>query len=120
VKPVYQTVRGGGGNCYSACLASVLEVEIGDVPDFRGFRDLGRWLAGRGWGLRVVAGDGMPLESQSLLPSGYAILSHRTPNGHNHAALFHDGRLAHDPDGRPLCHPRSLVLFWATLWKLSP
>jgi hypothetical protein len=35
VKPVYQTIIDNGrGNCWTACIASILEVSIEDVPNF--------------------------------------------------------------------------------------
>jgi hypothetical protein len=61
MKPVLQTEFGpGNGNCLSACIASILEIPVSDVPNFaregldadgtRWIQRLGNWLAARGWG----------------------------------------------------------------------
>lgn len=42
MKEVYQTTFGTHGNCFSACLASLLEIEIENVPYFMDKGDM--WL----------------------------------------------------------------------------
>jgi hypothetical protein len=51
MKPIYQTRFGGSeapgeeqGNCFAACLASVFECALEDVPDFAGTIVDGRWF----------------------------------------------------------------------------
>lgn len=48
--PVDQTTYGHtDGNCFSACVASILEIPIEEVPNTLGVNaELMRWLAGRG------------------------------------------------------------------------
>jgi len=54
MKPVDQTRFGfPDGNCFAACVASLLDIGIEDVPDLGNWdsdwtRPLNRWLAGRG------------------------------------------------------------------------
>lgn len=44
MKPVEQTrTESGYGNCFQACLASIFELTIGDVPDWNANGE-GRWL----------------------------------------------------------------------------
>ena len=52
MKKVYQTITADGGeysyikekgNCFEACLASILEIDITDVPDLEKFGQ-GRWI----------------------------------------------------------------------------
>jgi hypothetical protein len=60
VKPVDQTTFGApGGNCFSACVASLLEIPLSEVPYFMGdgpieqeydwFNPFLAWLRERGW-----------------------------------------------------------------------
>lgn len=34
MQPVKQTINGIGGNCFPACIASILELSLDDVPHF--------------------------------------------------------------------------------------
>lgn len=108
--PVYQTrtvANDGTGNCFNACVASILEMPLRDVcsvlPDFDGdyWGEWNRWLATLGLQINYVPLDQGP-------PKGFAIASGfggRTyPEGHKkagrpilHAAVVFNGELAHDP-----------------------
>lgn len=50
--PVDQTKFGDEGNCYQACLASILEIGIDEVPTFSSssnwVREVQQWLEQRG------------------------------------------------------------------------
>lgn len=68
MKPVLQTILDDGiGNCMAACIASLLELQIEDVPNFVAEEKPGdcwlaicnRWLAQRGLCLAMVGGDGL-------------------------------------------------------------
>ncbi len=96
--PVDQTVFDNlRGNCYAACIASVLEMKLEDVPwpngnndDFAGIYET--WFAELN--LQVVyAVPGVPM------PKGYLIASVPSPRfpGSNHAVVIKDGRVVHDP-----------------------
>lgn len=94
MKPVYQTEFGPKGNCFAACLATILERDLAEVPDFRfeGWAaKVQTWLAARGYAMAHWFG-GMP-------PSGLAIAGMLVPDGSIHAAVFRNGRLVHDPSG---------------------
>lgn len=46
MKPVDQTLFGQGvGNCFAACVASILEIRLEDVPNFCGQYAEGKWYA---------------------------------------------------------------------------
>ncbi len=90
--PVIQTVFGKDkGNCYSACIASLLELEIDAVPcfvrDFRGkwYEEAQRWLGERGlMTLRIV----MPKEIKTgedirfdPLPDSLCMATGKSPRG---------------------------------------
>lgn len=52
MKPTHQTKFGAEGNCFDACVASLLEIPLEDVNYFRGedtwYSDFQHWLAPRG------------------------------------------------------------------------
>jgi hypothetical protein len=108
--PVWQTEFGPRGNCYAACLATVLECELADVPDFRGRADWGeavqKWAAGRGAVVRFQHGPP---------PPGLAIASGLVLDGTVHAVVFEDGQMVHDPAGRPFWRPGDPVLLWTLI-----
>lgn len=97
-----QTEFGPQGNCHSACLAALLGVSVMEVPNFNtGARDgndykkaLDDWLAARGWAsISIVPWQELPWPPKS----GYYIASGISPRGHNHAVIYKDGGLWHDP-----------------------
>lgn len=114
LKPITQTIVGRGpkfgesyGNCLQAALASVLDLQLEDVPHFVWLtRDepaataawhhaMNQWLAAH-FGLNVVyfrAGD----EPGAWKPTGYHLLSGTSPRGSMHETVGLDGELAHDP-----------------------
>ena len=64
--PVYQTAFGGPdsptpGDCFRACVASILELPIDEVPHFCAAEEwippLQAWFRERGWMPLLVAGD---------------------------------------------------------------
>lgn len=72
LKPVYQTIFGKtNGNCFAACIASILEMDLEDVPHFcRGDNpewmfDLNEWLYQFGLGALTVAfQDEIPIKKR--------------------------------------------------------
>ncbi len=104
MKPVMQTKFGDNGNCWAACLASLLEFDITDVPDlFTHAEDIewkantNAWLARYGFGC---------LEFSSLSPDDYKALNLATyhiiigPSPRqegSHAVIGRAGRIVHDP-----------------------
>jgi hypothetical protein len=118
MKPVRQTqlsdhARGVRGNCLRAAIASLLELEIEDVPAFEELSD-GAWfpalldfLRERGYGF-----DQMDATDE---PTGYVIACGDSPRGIYHAVIYRDGRLAHDP------HPSGAGLVSVErYWLISP
>ncbi|MBY0548701.1 MAG: hypothetical protein K2W95_15635 [Candidatus Obscuribacterales bacterium] len=113
MKPVFQTVKHNPphayGNCYRACIASILEIDIDDIPPFEtmgGFNDGGEsgdewwrvyteWLAARG-----LLESRHPVE-QGRVPKGYSILGGRSPRfpETGHCVVAKDGEIVHDPAG---------------------
>ncbi len=92
--PVYQTVHGPRGNCYAACIASILEVPLDALP------------------ARAT------LAAWDEPPAGYGIASMRVRDNSIHAVVCLDGKIVHDPAGRPFAQPEDPVLLWTTLEPL--
>lgn len=108
--PVYQTrtvANDGAGNCFNACVASILEMPLRDVcqvlPDFTGdyWAEWNRWLAGQGLEIDcIMASEGAP--KGFSIATGYG--GRFYPEGHAragkpimHAAVVFNGELVHDP-----------------------
>lgn len=99
------------GDCYSACLASILELPLAEVPRFCEVDDdVDRleweqsWLAERGlYVAAMVLSDDFLRGAASRF--GLAVLSGKSPRGDwRHAVVSLGGRVVHDP------HPSSDAL----------
>jgi hypothetical protein len=101
VTPTDQTTFGyPGGNCFSACVASLLELPIADVPYFMGdkgtedwFGPFAEWLKPHGFypvcfGLQ---------EGNAWRPQGFHILSGKGPRGFDHSVVAREASIVHDP-----------------------
>lgn len=100
--PVDQTVLGfADGNCFAACLASLLEVPLNSIPDFAVASDAGwfprfrAWLVPQGWyPICFKVDDGWE-------PPGLYILSGASPRGtdpkHLHSVVAQGAGVLHDP-----------------------
>lgn len=106
--PIDQTSFGPGkGNCFSACVASIIELPIEDVPQFMSagtewFGALSTWCAERGlvvkyWPCKAWC----ETEGDIFLgvPTGLAIMSGESPRhpGVLHSVVALDAKLCHDP-----------------------
>ena len=99
--PVEQTVFGPRhGNCFAACLASILELPIDQVPDFITTFEGHTWLPMlldwlNKFGLSAVF---LAYSSEVNAPSGYAILSAWNLRSNcKHAVVVKDGAIVWDP-----------------------
>jgi hypothetical protein len=105
--PVEQNVFGEGkGNCWAACIASLLDLPITEVPNFCGepernpnwFSDTDKWLKQRGF--RVI--DFQGASGIAMEEGAYAIANGKSPRGdffHVVVMTVQDGQfvVAHDP-----------------------
>jgi len=110
------------GNCFAACLASILELPIDVVPNFVGdygenwFIHLVDWL--KPLNLSVVF---LTYDNETELPRGYSIMSVESSNGPwNHCLVALDGVAVWDPspggNGVIGCKPK----LWTVLTVLDP
>ncbi len=121
MKPVMQKlISKVDGDCFGACIASILELE--EWPNFH--TDTRSWLEyWNDWleplGLEVVYAQHI------APPRGYAIMSIKSVNiaGATHAVVWHgstgNGKVVHDPS--PLKHPDDYEpVGWYILATLNP
>jgi len=105
MKSVYQTIFGDGrGNCFAACIASILELPIEVVPNFcanykerEWFIELNKWIRRYGVGVTYFSDGPATLELISeLWPDAYSIVGGPTLRG-PHAVVYQGARMIHDP-----------------------
>lgn len=108
MKYVDQTVIDGeNGDCHRAVIASILELDITQVPHFRlyddqtWFRVYHYFLLANGWeytGYRTIE-DNTPIESDSIEGFFDATVDSRTFPGKKHAVVIDlKGVVVHDPN----------------------
>jgi hypothetical protein len=98
MKPVEQTIfTAPGGDCFPACLASLLELPLSEVPNHQGadwWERYQEWLAGLGRKLGYIT----CAEIAGEAPAGHAILGARSPRlDCLHAVVCLDGAIVWDP-----------------------
>lgn len=106
MKPVTQTIfNAERGDCFAACLASILELELDEVPNFHGENWLfryNRWLKP----FNLVLYDVTFPKGTNQHPVGYSILAGTSPRYAPalHAVVCLDGTIVHDPhpNGEPV------------------
>ena len=92
------------GNCMQACVASILELPLNQVPHFASLNDdvmalkwYIRFMASKGWYIYTSPGEHPKLE---LGDNPYYITVVQGPTSHaDHATVSHKGRMVHDPAG---------------------
>ena len=106
MKSVMQTVFGfKNGDCMRACVASIFELPIEEVPNFNEpdqshfERKLDAW--GTSVGLTVVDISVENDDTKVLLKDCWLIACGRSPRGktknNRHAVVWRNGRMVHDP-----------------------
>jgi hypothetical protein len=95
------------GNCLSACIASILEMPVEEIPNFvdtSDYRDglwvgrLNAWLETLGLYAYTVLADEWDVHTNP--PVGYYIAYGRSINNNLHAVVCKDNCMVHDPDSR--------------------
>ena len=106
MKPVQQTIFSKGkGNCYAACLATILELPLESVPNFCAMKgdwmdQANQWLSRCDLALweQSLAADGSIPGWNALTPGMPVIVSGKSPRGDFFHAVV--GVYARLPDGR--------------------
>ena len=108
MRPVDQTILDSNrGNCFTACIASILELPLNAVPHFVLFGDewwdaFLAWLAELGLSASIY-----PTSDDAYVPPGWTIAGGPSKRfaGRMHACVALDGIVVHDPhpsrDGLP-------------------
>ena len=107
MKRVMQTKFGGKeGNCWAACIASILELNIEEVPNFCAGEDIDgkpcdpnqwfnmtiNWLKRRGYTMIFF------LKPNIFRPDAFHIISGRSPRGaYDHCVVAYGMEMRHDP-----------------------
>ena len=106
MKPISQSIKGKHGNCLQACLASLLELKLADVPNFPAMKDdekgkypvwwleMQAWLRQRGLCyIDMALTDKTPLQPMPWAPS--VLFFGLTKNGVKHCLCgeIRDARL---------------------------
>lgn len=97
MRPVDQTVFGvPDGNCFPACLASILHIPLNDIPSFCKYTDwwerFSQWLSYRGYYAIPIT-----YNEESDIP-GFHILSGKSPRGDfQHSVVAMGNDIVHDP-----------------------
>ncbi len=112
MRPVKQTIlhdpaNGQYGDCFRACIASLLELPINEVPhvcdgkpegDTTWYAELSAWLAPRGLVyLEFGTGDGWAASFAAAGGETFHVISGRSPRGHLHAIVGRNGEPFFDP-----------------------
>lgn len=97
MRPVDQTKFGAEGNCTAACIASILELALDDIPDFGDdplCEKLSEWLRPMGLYAACVALDP---KFPRWVPEGYHMLGGESPGGPHHV-VARGKDIVHDPN----------------------
>jgi hypothetical protein len=99
VIPVEQTKFGKDGNCFRACIASIFELRLEDVPECDGGRWNGalyNWFTERNLAVcNRYFKEGEPCRINEM---GYGILTAKSPRTEGyHAVVIYQGKTVFDP-----------------------
>ncbi len=111
MKPVTQTTFGDKrGNCYAACIASLLEIPLDGVPNFcfeaksesRWMNEVQDWLKEQGWGIAMMLFPKLDSIKETIYVGMFPkdchyIISGKSPRGLLHSVIGRDGKIVHDP-----------------------
>jgi len=105
MKPIKQTTYYGGGknhgNCVQAAVASILEIDLDEVPHFLLFGD--NWDKAlvcfmRSRGRKYGGVNTNPAKWKDIKTiNGYYLAVGISPRGVYHCCVYKDGELSHDP-----------------------
>ena len=106
MKKLNQTKYGEEGNCFAACIASLFEVEIADIPFLAEYKNWDEYLNVLNSILRnkfeVILLHGEFKDWEDYLKENYIdsyyIVSGDSNKGLEHAVIYKNGELFHNPN----------------------
>lgn len=121
MKKVYQSRVGKNGNCLSACIASLLEMQLKYLPkiDNSNYKN---WINAYQLFLNPM-NLGMTLSDFDHSPKGWAIGVFGTGKKYDHAVVCYNGRKRHDPTPkkyRERARRLKDLKYWIVLTVLDP
>lgn len=101
--PLKQTISGDNGNCLQTAVASILDLPLEEVPHFVPFgrnwnKALVMFMQEKGYEYHGLADKqfiNSPFYTKGI--DGYVIAAGESPRGLQHAVIYKDGELVHDP-----------------------
>lgn len=114
MKPVMQNVFGIEGNCLSATIASLMHLNIEDVPNFNigaepnttqddpaavkiFWDNVEKFLNSKGYSIIHFEPKGVAIEAWIGDMKGYFLVGGESPRGYQHSVIYTNKGLAHDP-----------------------
>ena len=125
------------GNCYAACIASLLEVSITEVPNVEVFYHLDTgyhtevmltFLSSKGWDLctddrysvfdkPIEKWEAFEIDMAKQIEENYYLVSGKSARGVSHICIYKNGKLVHDP--HPTREGLQTIEYYQTLEKLG-
>jgi len=97
---IYQTKFGEDGDCFEACLASILEMDIKDVPHYKEenwYFKYKEWLQSKDLDLLMVGAWSKEKGVEKFIPNVFAIATGTSPRNIKHAVVYLKNKMVHDP-----------------------
>lgn len=130
MKPVFQTTDAQGrGDCFSACLATIFELPLSEIPNFRLMSTetgtpmdalYNRWLSDRGWSyIRTYTNHAYDFFGAMNVPCVLCVPSQVNPGGQHAVVARIEERspgfrrvIVHDPNPRNKPYPDDVEVLW--------
>ena len=100
MKPVFQHKFGHGGSCFTACIASIVECDLKDIPNFIDYGPdyiLELWKFLKPLGMSYTCVTWKMHEAPERIPADYHVISGYGPRGFRHSVVGFKGKQIHDP-----------------------
>lgn len=97
----------GDSDCFPACLASILELSLADVPHYK---ERDEWIESYRAFLEPYGLSIEMFASEKRSPRGYCIVSLWKSRGDSHACVMKDGEIVHDPATQDLTWAKSAAV----------
>jgi hypothetical protein len=100
--PVTQTRTGINGTCFTACLASILEIPVWEIPEFSTddnlfLQQVQEFLATRGLYYVQVLPEDPTIQSAFRSGTVWSTVEGVSPRGGQHACVARNGEIYFDP-----------------------